>query len=213
MGQEEKTMAKYCTKCGRKLEEGEVCNCTSQSVGSSAGLQLIIAKAVIFFVVMLIALLVMSGQINEMSYGFVTINMPYFQLILLTLLLTAGVDLLEAVLLKTITGAFNGVTNVRTMFNVIGARCIYDTIIFLFVIISGLLSWKAAFVVLFFATPISLYIQFSAYQGCVRMNENRKPYAYFLTKLCMSVISFLVIYVIIRSYISSIMSYMFSGIL
>lgn len=183
------------------------------ATGSSAGLQLIIAKAVIFFVVMLIALLVMSGQINEMSYGFVTINMPYFQLILITLLLTAGVDLLEAVLLKTITGAFNGVTNVRTMFNVIGVRCIYDTIIFLFVIILGLLSWKAAFVVLFFATPISLYIQFSAYQGCVRMNENRKPYAYFLTKLCMSVISFLVIYVIIRSYISSIMSYMFSGIL
>ena len=35
MGQEEKTMAKYCTKCGRKLEEGEVCNCTSQNAGST----------------------------------------------------------------------------------------------------------------------------------------------------------------------------------
>ncbi len=310
MGQEEKTMAKYCTKCGRKLEDGEVCNCTSQSAGStqnaeqqagagqqqyqqgqsgatqqqyqqgqtgavqqqyqqgqpgsqqqyyqqgqpggttkesewinrqkdviisgtknmfseiipilkapvsrvreisaagsSAGLQLIIAKAVIFLVVMLIAMLVISSRIREISYGFVTIDMPYFQLILLTLLLTAGVDLLEAVLLKSITGAFKGMTNVNTMFNVIGGRCIYDTIVFLLVIILGIISWNAAFVVLIFATPISVYIQFSAYQGCVRMSENRRPYAYFLTKLCMSVISFLVVYLIIRNYISTIMNY------
>ena len=298
MGQEEKTMVKYCTKCGRKLEEGEVCNCTSQNAGStqntgqqaaqgqqqyqqgqtgaaqqqyqqgqpgsqqqyyqqgqpggttkesewinrqkdviisgtknmfseiipilkapvsrvreisaagsSAGLQMIIAKAVIFLVVMLIAMLVISSRIREMSYGFITIDMPYFQLILLTLLLTAGVDLLEAVLLKSITGAFKGMTNVNTMFNVIGGRCIYDTIVFLLVIILGIISWNAAFVVLIFATPISVYIQFSAYQGCVRMSENRRPYAYFLTKLCMSVISFLVVYLIIRNYISTIMNY------
>lgn len=284
-------MAKYCTKCGRKLEEGEVCNCTSQNAGStqntgqqagqgqpyfqqgqtgaaqqqyqqqyqqqgqpfgttkeaewinrqkdaivsgtknmfseiipilkapvsrvrelsnagsSAGFQLIIAKAVIFFVVILIGMLIISSQIRELSYGFITIDMPYFQIILLTLLLTAGADLLEGVLLKSITGAFNGRTKVNTMFNVIGARCIYDMIVFLLVIILGLISLKAAFAVLIFAAPISVYIQFSAYQGCVMMNENRRPYAYFLTKLCMSVISSLLIYLIIRNYIGTIMNY------
>ena len=31
---EEHTMAKYCTQCGKRLEDEEVCTCTSQSNGT-----------------------------------------------------------------------------------------------------------------------------------------------------------------------------------
>ena len=152
---EENTMAKYCTQCGRKLEDGEVCTCTSQnnnaagasrtspggqqqyqqtqqqgqtggytkeaewinkqkdafvsgtksmfseilpilkspvsrvrkisSSGNAAtGIQLIIAKAVIFLVVIIIALFVTAHRINEASYGFIEADIPYFQVIILT---------------------------------------------------------------------------------------------------------------------------------
>ncbi len=319
-------MAKYCTQCGRKLEEGEICNCTSQNAGnmqrtngqpnaqqrqqyqegqqyqqgqpnaqqgqqyqygpgqqnaqqqyyqsgqqnfqqqyyqqgqaggttkeaewlnrqkdaiisgtknmfseiipilkspvsrvrqisasnsSKAGVQLIAAKAIIFLIVVIIALIMISNRISQISYGLATPSMPYFQMILLTILMTAGIDFLEALLLKTITGAFNGVTNVNTMINIIGARCIYDTITFLIVIALGLIAWEAAFAVLALLSPISIYIQFSAYQGCVNLKADRMPYAYFVTKLCTSVISFLVIYLIIRSYFNTVVSYMFNGI-
>ena len=28
-------MARFCTKCGRPLKEGEVCNCTAQNAGGA----------------------------------------------------------------------------------------------------------------------------------------------------------------------------------
>lgn len=36
---EENTMAKYCTQCGRKLEDGEVCTCTSQNNNAAGASQ------------------------------------------------------------------------------------------------------------------------------------------------------------------------------
>ncbi len=306
-------MAKYCTQCGRKLEDGEVCTCTSQnnnaagasqtspggqqqyqqtqqqyqqqaqqqyqqqaqqqyqqtqqqyqqtqqqgqtggytkeaewinkqkdafvsgtksmfseilpilkspvsrvrkisSSGNAAtGIQLIIAKAVIFLVVVIIALFVTAHRINEASYGFIEADMPYFQVIILTLLLTAGIDFLEAVILKALTGAFNGVTNTNTMINLIGARGIFDTFIFLIVIILGLMAWEIALAALALLSPISVYIQFASYQGCVNMAEDKKPYAYFLAKLCMGIISFLLVYLLIRSSIGSLISSISGGL-
>ena len=32
---EERKMARFCTKCGRPLQEGEVCNCTAQNAGGT----------------------------------------------------------------------------------------------------------------------------------------------------------------------------------
>ena len=138
--------------------------------------------------------------------------MPYFQLILVTLILTLGIDFLEALILKVITGAFNGITNTNTMINVIGARAIYDTFLLLIFVILGMLSWQIAFVVLALLLPISVYIQFASYQGCVRMAEDKKPYAYFVAKLCMSIISFLIVYIIVNTSLESMMNSMLNSI-
>ena len=47
------------------------------------------------------------------------------------------------------------------------------------------------------------YVQEVLLKRVQQMNENRKPYAYFIAKLCMSVISALVVYLIARSIISA----------
>ena len=58
------------------------------------GLELIGLKALIILIIVLIAASRISGISNGM------IQMPYFKLIILTLLLTVGIDALEAVLLN-----------------------------------------------------------------------------------------------------------------
>lgn len=183
----------------------------SASANGKVGIQLIVSKAVIFLLVVIIALLMIANKINEASYGFVEADIPYFSFIFVTLILTAGIDFLEAVILKALSGAFGGITNVNTMFNVIGARCIFDVFILVITVILGLMAWEIAFVAFSLLSPISLYIQFSAYQGCVNMKEDKKPYAYFIAKVCMSIISALVVYLIIRTSLNAAMDSILGG--
>ena len=98
------------------------------------------------------------------------------------------------------------------MINLIGARGIFDTFVFLIVIILGLMAWEIALAALALLSPISVYIQFASYQGCVNMAEDKKPYAYFLAKLCMGIISFLLVYLLIRSSIGSLISSISGGL-
>ncbi len=184
----------------------------SSSNDARVGIQLIISKAVIFLVVMIIALLMLSNKIQEASMGLIETQMPYIQVILVTLILTAGIDFLESVVLKAITGAFNGITDVNTMLNVIGARAIYDTFLLVIVAILGLVSWKVAFVAFALLSPLITYIQFASYQGCVRLKEDKKPYSYFIAKLCIGIISFLIIYLITRTFMDSIPTSILNGL-
>ena len=78
------------------------------------GLELIGLKALIILIIVLIAASRISGISNGM------IQMPYFKLIILTLLLTVGIDALEAVLLNAFAGMFKGSTNINAMFCVVG---------------------------------------------------------------------------------------------
>ena len=176
----------------------------SESNSPMVGIEFIVAKTIVFLVVVLIAMAIIAGKIESASHGYAEVDMPYFRAILIVLIMTAGVDFLEAVIMKALTGAFGGRTNVNTMINIIGARAIYDTCVFLIVVILWLMAWEVAIGAFVLLSPISTFIQFAAYQGCVQqMNENRKPYAYFIAKLCMSVISALVVYLIARSIISA----------
>ena len=179
----------------------------SASNSAAVGIEFIVAKTVVFLVVVLIAMAIIAGKIESASHGYAEVDMPYFRMIMVILILTAGIDFLEAVIMKALTGAFGGRTSVNTMINVIGARAIYDTVVFLIVIILGLMAVEVAFVAFLLLSPISTFIQFAVYQGCVQqMNENRKPYAYFIAKLCMSIISALVVYLLARSFITALIS-------
>lgn len=169
------------------------------------GKELIIGKAVIFMVVALAALMILSGRIDDMGYGFVEVEMPYLQVMLAVLVLTAGVDFVEAFILKAISGAFGGVTSNNAMMNVVGARGIFDTLIMLVSVIVGLMAIEMAYLVLVVLISLSSIMELAIYQGTVvQMDENKKPYAFFLAKLCLMVIVFIVTYLLVRSAMDSV---------
>ena len=169
------------------------------------GKELIIGKAVVFMVVALAALMILSGRIDDMGYGFVEVEMPYLQVMLAVLVLTAGVDFVEAFILKAISGAFGGVTSSNAMMNVVGARGIFDTLIMLVSVIVGLMAIEVAYLVLVVLISLSSIMELAIYQGTVvQMDENKKPYAFFLAKLCLMVIVFIVTYLLVRSAMDSV---------
>lgn len=169
------------------------------------GKEFIIGKAVIFMVVALAALMILSGRIDDMGYGLVEVEMPYLQVMLAVLVLTAGVDFVEAFILKAISGAFGGVTSSNAMMNVVGARGIFDTLIMLVSVIVGLMAIEMAYLVLVVLISLSSIMELAIYQGTVvQMDENKKPYAFFLAKLCLMVIVFIVTYLLVRSAMDSV---------
>lgn len=177
------------------------------------GKELIIGKAVVFMVVAMVALMILSGRIEEMGYGLVEVEMPYLQVLLGVLVLTAGMDFVEAFLLKAISGAFGGVTTNSAMMNVIGARGIYDTLIMLVCAIVGFMAVEMAYLVCVLLIALSSIMELAIYQGTVvQMDENKKPYAFFLAKLCMMIILAIVAYLLVRSamdsVVGSVMEYM-----
>ena len=290
-------MARFCTKCGRPLQEGEVCNCTAQNAGGTQqsqaggqqyqqqrqpggqqyyqqgqpggqqyyqqgqpggqqyqqqyqqqgqqggmtkeaewlnrqkdvimsgtksmfseigpiikspvsrvkelaasnnamiGIQFIVAKTIIALIMILIYLAVMQGKLDDLGG---VVDMPWFKAIMTTLFLTAGVDFLEAYFLKIFTGVFNGNTNYNAMLTVIGARAIYDTIILVLVIFLMLLSMKVGIGFNMLFSPIIVFVQFAAYRSCVRLDENKKPYAYFIAKICISIVGALIVYMMFK---------------
>ena len=294
---EERKMARFCTKCGRPLQEGEVCNCTAQNAGGAQqsqaggqqyrqqrqpggqqyyqqgqpggqqyyqqgrpggqqyqqqyqqqgqqggmtkeaewlnrqkdvimsgtksmfseigpiikspvsrvkelaasnnamiGIQFIVAKTIIALIMILIYLAVMQGKLDDLGG---VVDMPWFKAIMTTLFLTAGVDFLEAYFLKIFTGVFNGNTNYNAMLTVIGARAIYDTIILVLVIFLMLLSMKVGIGFNMLFSPIIVFVQFAAYRSCVRLDENKKPYAYFIAKICISIVGALIVYMMFK---------------
>lgn len=185
----------------------------SLSGNGRLGKELIIGKAALFMVVAMVALMILSGRIEEMGYGLVEVEMPYLQVLLGVLVLTAGMDFVEAFLLKAISGAFGGVTTNSAMMNVIGARGIYDTLIMLVCAIVGFMAVEMAYLVCVLLIALSSIMELAIYQGTVvQMDENKKPYAFFLAKLCMMIILAIVAYLLVRSamdsVVGSVMEYM-----
>lgn len=174
------------------------------------GRELIFARGLVYLIAVLGAMMILSDRLSTMSYGMVEMQMPYMQAIIGIFAMTVGVDYLEAVLLKSITGAFGGVTTTNTMLNVIGARGIYDTILFLVALVFGMMAIEVAVIIMALFFSISIFMEISIYLGNVQMNEDKSPYAFFVTKLCMMVIISLVAYLLIRSAMDSALGEMLS---
>lgn len=209
-------MAKYCTKCGKKLEESEVCSCTQvqqqeveiknmfseillilkspvnrvrQIAANNSpvpGIKYMIAKSILWLVWIVVAVLKMESELG------VTIDywkIPYLKLIFLTLLLTVGMDFLEALLLKVVTVMFRGKTCFNAMISVVGARTLYESLLLLVSAVLLLIYPLLGLEVFGFAALILPYIEYSAYRAVVRCEEDKKPYAFFVVKLCVRIIT------------------------
>lgn len=151
----------------------------------AAGIEFIVAKAVIALILILVVMANILAQYIEI---------PYFKIMLLTVLLTAGADFLESLLLKVFTGLFNGVTGFKAMATTVGARALYECIIFIVAGILCFISTSFAFIVYMICGFILPYIQYSGYQAVTQVSPDKKPYIFFMVKVCMFIILYIMIY-------------------
>lgn len=167
------------------------------------GRELILAKAIIFMIVVFAAMFFVSDRLSSLSYGYVEPEMPYLTVLVAIFIMTAGVDVLEAVILKSITNAFGGTTTTNTMMTVVGARGIYDTILLLAGTIFGILAAEVALIALALCYSVSNFMEMGIYLGNVQLNEDKRPYAFFVAKLCMTLIMGLATYLLVRNLMDS----------
>lgn len=294
-------MSKFCTKCGKKLEDGETCSCRSNDVGafeqkkeeifqedvfgaeeqertmtkeaewfedkknkvvsgtknlfaeimpilrkpvttgrslslknsSVLGFEFVIVKAVIAAIVVIVglnnigqflvktiyevisAVASFTGELTSQdSYGYLSeyintymseyMKLPYLKIILFILILTVGMDCLEALVLKIFTGLANGRTNYNAMITTVGIRALYEAIIFISIGIISIISVKVALIIGALMSLILPFIQYSIYQNSVQLDENKKVYTFFLVKVCIAIITYIIMYFMINSIIDSI---------
>jgi len=250
----------YCTKCGRKLEEGEICTCTQepknkhiqvenpqqssdinkkptepaeeqpskqsewlQKNGAQAskvikeflgkvlqilkkpvsetqriaaentkttGLHFILVKAAI----VLIFVLVTAAGITK-EYGGM-IEIPYASVIILTLIMTLGSDCLEAHLLKFFGSAFGGNTSVNAMYGVVGVRAVFDSVLIIVAAILSVFSDSLAICVYLGILMLIPFVQFASFRAAIDADENKKVYAFFVSKVCSILIIGILAYLI-----------------
>lgn len=289
-------MAKFCTKCGRKLEEGEVCTCqqennnysepqkvaanevepqttepqperwdggqqtanqtqnetvsqTSEKTkeaewisqkstivvnetknvfakiipllkhpvtetkkiadgkSSIPGIEFIAIKAA----VVLIFTIIMLAKMDSALGGFVEI--PTVTIIIMAILLTLGADCLEALMLKVFSGVLNGVTEQSAMFSVVGTRALYETLIYIVAEIVCFISANFGIIIIALTSILLPIVEFGSYRVLVQTSEDRKVYAYFIAKVIMAVISYIVIYLCGKEVLSSILGTLMGGLL
>ncbi|MBS6194387.1 MAG: hypothetical protein KH828_02235 [Clostridiales bacterium] len=157
----------------------------AESNSPAVGIEFIVTKGVICLLLLLIIILRLKGMMG-MAAEYVKI--PYFKLIFFTLVMSVGADFLQALLLKAFTALFNGNTNFNAMLSVVGARTLYDSLMILVTGILVLIYPTLGLGFFGFASLILPYIEFGGYQAAVQCDENKKPYAFFVVKVCMTII-------------------------
>ena len=173
----------------------------------AVGLEFLVTKLVVTILIGLFIILRLKSALNT-PYGDVSqyVKIPYFQLFLIAVIFTIGIDLLNALLLKVFAGVFGGSASVSAMINVVGARAMYDCIFIIVGGILGLLSLPAGIFVSALAAVLTPYIEYGGLQGCGNLCEDRVAYAFFVTKICMAIITAILAFLLAAGIIQSLMS-------
>ena len=172
----------------------------------AVGLEFMVTKLVVTVLMGLIIILRAKSALDT-PYGNISdhIEIPYFQLFLIAVIFTMGIDLLEALLLKVFAGVFGGNTSVSAMINVVGARAMFDSMFSILGGILGLLTPVAALFVAALAAVLTPYIEYGGMHACGNLSEDRVAYAFFVTKICMAVITFILAFILAAGIIQDLM--------
>ncbi len=157
---------------------------------ASVGIEFIVAKMIAFI---LIAILVIVRVRSELGYMSQYVEIPVFRIFSLIIILTAGIDFLEALLLKAFSGITHGSASFSGTLITVGVKDLYETLI---VLACGLVALAFPMFgivlgsVLYMIVP---YMEYHAYVAAVPGDDDRKAYAYFLVKVCMMLILLLLL--------------------
>lgn len=174
----------------------------ADSNNPAVGIEFIATKMVVCLLFLLIVLLKIRGAVSGYS-SYIDIKIPYLKSILCVILATAGIDVIDALLLKVITALFGAKASFQAYIDVVGATDMFAIFI---IIIEGILIGIAPEIALVFfgiLAPLVTYIQFAQYRAVADIDEDKKPYAYFIAKLCFTIIAGLIVYLLVRSTLNS----------
>ena len=107
----------------------------ADSNNPAVGIEFIATKMVVCLLFLLIALLKIRGAVSGYS-SYIDIKIPYLKSILCVILATAGIDVIDALLLKVITALFGAKASFQAYIDVVGATDMFAIFI---IIIEGIL--------------------------------------------------------------------------
>lgn len=182
-----------------KKPVSEAVRMSDDSTGKS-GLHFITVKAIFTTVVVLILSMVTAGKIASASNGyfsFFDIKMPYFTLIVLSLIATIGFDMIKVGVMTMMTKAFGGSAAPKAMYSVVGVQAVFDLLIIAVICVLMLISPSIAMTVAFtlglvYAIGLTPFVGYASYSAVTNMDKDKRVYAFWIINVLLIIVALVI---------------------
>ena len=182
-----------------KKPVSEAVRMSDDSTGKS-GLHFITVKAIFTTVVVLILSMVTAGKIASASNGyfsFFDIKMPYFTLIVLSLIATIGFDMVKVGIMTMMTKAFGGSAAPKAMYSVVGVQAVFDllitAVICVLMIISPSIAMTVAFTLgLVYVIGLTPFVGYASYTAVTNMDKDKSVYAFWIIIILLVIVALVI---------------------
>ena len=182
-----------------KKPVSEAVRMSDDSTGKS-GLHFITVKAIFTTIVVLILSMVTAGKIASASNGyfsFFDIKMPYFTLIVLSLIATIGFDMIKVGVMTMITKAFGGSAAPKAMYSVVGVQAVFDLLIIAVICVLMLISPSIAMTVAFtlglvYAIGLTPFVGYASYSAVTNMDKDKRVYAFWIIIILLVIVALVI---------------------
>lgn len=182
-----------------KKPVSEAVRMSDDSTGKS-GLHFITVKAIFTTIVVLILSMVTAGKIASASNGyfsFFDIKMPYFTLIVLSLIATIGFDMIKVGIMTMMTKAFGGSAAPKAMYSVVGVQAVFDLLITAVICVLMIISPSIATVVAFtlglvYAIGLTPFVGYASYTAVTNMDKDKRVYAFWIINVLLIIVALVI---------------------
>ena len=182
-----------------KKPVSEAVRMSDDSTGKS-GLHFITVKAIFTTIVVLILSMVTAGKIASASNGyfsFFDIKMPYFTLIVLSLIATIGFDMVKVGIMTMMTKAFGGSAAPKAMYSVVGVQAVFDllitAVICVLMIISPSIAMTVAFTLgLVYVIGLTPFVGYASYTAVTNMDKDKSVYAFWIIIILLVIVALVI---------------------
>lgn len=182
-----------------KKPVSEAVRMSDDSTGKS-GLHFITVKAIFTTIVVLILSMVTAGKIASASNGyfsFFDIKMPYFTLIVLSLIATIGFDMVKVGIMTMMTKAFGGSAAPKAMYSVVGVQAVFDLLITAVICVLMLISPSIAMTVAFtlglvYAIGLTPFVGYASYSAVTNMDKDKRVYAFWIIIILLVIVALVI---------------------
>lgn len=182
-----------------KKPVSEAVRMSDDSTGKS-GLHFITVKAIFTTIVVLILSMVTAGKIASATNGyfsFFDIKMPYFTLIVLSLIATIGFDMVKVGIMTMMTKAFGGSAAPKAMYSVVGVQAVFDLLITAVICVLMLISPSIAMTVAFtlglvYAIGLTPFVGYASYSAVTNMDKDKRVYAFWIINVLLIIVALVI---------------------